>query len=234
MAVAGGLGLEIDALCHSAWLLPIADACSLCAMRASMYRGRATRGRSRGASCIIIPHWYRDMHNNASLALQSVAPEPRQDARSSRGGRRQHRLLCRRLPGAGGAPRDVPGRPALAEEIGRHGMRISGLDGADRALAPRRRQVTSDAAAAFARGRRHPRHRQERGDGGDGRPHRPACAARRHRGQPAERRRQRRSAEGAARRHAARGGAAWCRSTSCRRARRTVVRAFIAPPAARC
>ena len=32
------------------------------------------------------------------------------------------------------------GRPALAEEIGRHGMRISGLDGGDRTLAAGRRR----------------------------------------------------------------------------------------------
>ena len=51
VAVARRLGLEVDAVCHGAGLLPIAT-CSCAAMRASMYRGRATEG---GA---VIMHYY--------------------------------------------------------------------------------------------------------------------------------------------------------------------------------
>ena len=43
------------------------------------------------------------------------------------------------------------GRPALVDEIWRHGMRISGLDGGDRVLAAGAVEVTGDPAAAFAR-----------------------------------------------------------------------------------
>jgi 2-dehydropantoate 2-reductase len=42
-------------------------------------------------------------------------------------------------------------RPALAEAIGRHGMRISDLDGASRTLAAGTVELTSDPASAFAR-----------------------------------------------------------------------------------
>jgi 2-dehydropantoate 2-reductase len=41
-------------------------------------------------------------------------------------------------------------RPALAEAIARHGLRVSDLDGADRVLAPSAVRLATDAAAAFA------------------------------------------------------------------------------------
>jgi 2-dehydropantoate 2-reductase len=41
-------------------------------------------------------------------------------------------------------------RPALAEAIARHGVRISDLDGADRVLAPSAVRLATDPAAAFA------------------------------------------------------------------------------------
>jgi len=41
-------------------------------------------------------------------------------------------------------------RPALAETIARHGLRISDLDGADRVLAPSEVRLATDPAAAFA------------------------------------------------------------------------------------
>lgn len=43
------------------------------------------------------------------------------------------------------------GRPALAEAIGRHGMRLSDLNGGDGALAAGAIELTADPAAAFAR-----------------------------------------------------------------------------------
>src|SRR5262245_64615478 len=41
-------------------------------------------------------------------------------------------------------------RPALAEAIARHGLRVSDLDGADRVLTPSAVRLATDAAAAFA------------------------------------------------------------------------------------
>ena len=41
-------------------------------------------------------------------------------------------------------------RPVLADAIARHGLRVSDLDGADRAVAPAGVRLATDAAAAFA------------------------------------------------------------------------------------
>jgi hypothetical protein len=51
VAIARGLGLEVDAMCHGAGLSGYFSA----AVRASMYRGLSTMG-GRAALCIIVPY----------------------------------------------------------------------------------------------------------------------------------------------------------------------------------
>ena len=57
-------------------------------------------------------------------------------------------------------------RPALADSIGRHGLRISDLDGADRALPASALTAGHRPGRRARRGRDRARHRQERRHGG--------------------------------------------------------------------
>ena len=116
------------------------------------------------------------MHNNASLAFAAGAPRAEAGGACRRGGRRQRRLLCRRLPGAGGSPRDAPGAAGTGR---RHRppwpMHLRTSTAADRAFAAVGNQADHRSSRRVRAGRRHPGHGQERGDGGDGRSHSPPC-----------------------------------------------------------
>ena len=125
-------------------------------------------------------------------------------------------------------------RPALAEAIGRHGLRISDLDGADRALPPSALALATDPTAALAGAEivlvtvksgataemagLIARHAPADAvvvslQNGVGNVDALQRAAWLRRSEPWR---------------------AWCPSTSCRPARKATARASIAPPAARC
>jgi 2-dehydropantoate 2-reductase len=90
------------------------------------------------------------MHNNASR-LASVAPRLGTDAAIVVAGAGSIGCYVGGCLALAGRRVTFLGRPSLVEEIGRHGMRISGLDGGERTLAAGAVELTSDPAAAFAR-----------------------------------------------------------------------------------
>jgi 2-dehydropantoate 2-reductase len=91
------------------------------------------------------------MHNNAREVRASGAPRIGADATIAVAGAGSIGCYVGGCLALAGRRVRFLLRPALADAIGRHGMRISGLDGGDRALAAGALELTADPAAAFAR-----------------------------------------------------------------------------------
>ena len=91
------------------------------------------------------------MHNNARETLTADAPRVGAQAVIAVAGAGSIGCYVGGCLGLAGRRVTFLMRPALAEAIGRYGMRISDLDGADRTLAAGTVELTSDPASAFAR-----------------------------------------------------------------------------------
>jgi 2-dehydropantoate 2-reductase len=114
-----------------------------------MYPCRVMMG-GRTPSCIIIPCAYQMMHNNASNAFEVDLPRLSLQARIAVAGAGSIGCYVGGCLALAGRRVAVLLRPALAEEIGRHGMRLSDLQGGSRVLAAEILNLAADPAAAFA------------------------------------------------------------------------------------
>jgi 2-dehydropantoate 2-reductase len=90
------------------------------------------------------------MHNNASHAVAAGAHQLGLEARIAVAGAGSIGCYAGGCLSLAGRRVAFLTRPALAEDIARHGLRISDFEGTDRRLAPQALKLTSDPAAALA------------------------------------------------------------------------------------